>query len=228
MKAIQSRFGKINPLPHLRAWLQALGWRKAALPEQPVPVDNDPPPVPQGKKILVADDDVVILKTTAMKLQRHGYAVITANEPAEALRAAREEQPDLILLDVVFPPEVSFGGCVSWNGFQIMSWLHRLQWSRSTPVILMSGADLARSKDRSLGNDAHALFRKPLDHEDLLAAIKRTVDKTAPLKTGSQLEFQVDSTGAKSSYIASEASPREGTRPTRPFRPDPLIGPAQE
>jgi len=62
---------------------------------------------PNGTKVLIVDDDAVILKTTAMKLEAQGYDVVLAKDASGAIRAARKERPDLILMDVSFPPDVA-------------------------------------------------------------------------------------------------------------------------
>src|SRR5437899_7248604 len=85
---------------------------------------------PNGKKVLVVDDDAVILKTTAMKLEAQGYKVVLAKDAPGAIRAARKERPDLILMDVSFPPDVA---AILWDGFLIMSWLRRLEQTRDIP-----------------------------------------------------------------------------------------------
>ena len=82
------------------------------------------------KKILVVDDNEIILKTISLKLQGAGYQVITALDGSEAVAAARKETPDLILLDISFPPDV---GGVAWDGFRIMEWFHRLDNVQKNP-----------------------------------------------------------------------------------------------
>src|SRR5438874_6015269 len=77
------------------------------------------------KKILIVDDSTIILKALSMKLKLAGYAVLTAQDGAEAVSLARREQPNLILLDISFPPDVAHGGGVAWDGFLIMNWLLR-------------------------------------------------------------------------------------------------------
>ena len=95
------------------------------------------------KKILVVDDNAIILRTLSMKLKSSGYEVLTATDGAQAVSTVRREKPDLILLDISFPPDVAHGGGVPWDGFLILSWLQRLDdhynggnepgeiWSRS-------------------------------------------------------------------------------------------------
>src|SRR5258708_35376570 len=75
------------------------------------------------KKILVVDDSPIILKTLSMKLKARGYDVLTAEDGSTAVSTARRERPDLILLDITFPPDVAHGGGVAWDCFLIMHWL---------------------------------------------------------------------------------------------------------
>jgi len=75
------------------------------------------------KKILVVDDNEIVIKTISLKLQGAGYQVLTAMDGSTAVSIARKDAPDLILLDLSFPPDV---GGVPWDGFRIMEWFHRL------------------------------------------------------------------------------------------------------
>src|SRR5947208_14697685 len=77
----------------------------------------------KSRKILIVDDDAVILKTVSIKLSNVGYQVVTAVDGADAIRAMREERPDLIIVDIHFPPDVPHGGGVPWDGFILMKWL---------------------------------------------------------------------------------------------------------
>src|SRR5882724_4283995 len=66
----------------------------------------------ERRKILIVDDAAVILKALTLKLESAGYAVATAVDGADALRALREEKPDLVILDINFPPDIAHGGGV--------------------------------------------------------------------------------------------------------------------
>ena len=89
----------------------------------------------KGKKILIVDDNEVILKTLSLKLTSAGYAVLTAIDGSAAVAAARRDKPDLILLDLSFPPDVAHGGGVPWDGFLIINWLRRIdEASRFLPL----------------------------------------------------------------------------------------------
>lgn len=122
-----------------------------------------------AKKILVVDDNEIILKTVSLKLQGAGYQVITAMDGAEAVAAARREAPDLVMLDISFPPDV---GGVEWDGFRIMEWFHRLESVKKTPVIVITGGVDPAHKVRAIAGGALAFFNKPIDHDDLLKVIR--------------------------------------------------------
>lgn len=122
-----------------------------------------------GKKILVVDDNEIILKTVSLKLQGAGYQVVTAMDGAEAVAAARRESPDLVLLDVSFPPDV---GGVEWDGFRIMEWFRRMEAVKRTPVIIITGGQDTTYKQRAVEEGALAFFHKPIDHDDLLKVIR--------------------------------------------------------
>src|SRR5436190_5344991 len=99
------------------------------------------------KKILVVDDSTIILKALSMKLKTAGYAVLTAQDGSEAVSLARRERPDLILLDISFPPDVGHGGGVPWDGFLIMGWLRRMDELKNVPIVIITGADPEKYKE---------------------------------------------------------------------------------
>ncbi|MCX8091102.1 MAG: response regulator [Verrucomicrobiae bacterium] len=130
------------------------------------------------KTILIVDDDPVITKTTSVKLKSHGYDVMEARDASETLAAIRKTRPHLILLDLSFPPDVAHG-TVGWNGFQIMTWLQRLEQARDIPIVIISGSDPAKYKDRCLAAGASAYFHKPIAHEELLKTIDQILGEGA-------------------------------------------------
>ncbi len=127
------------------------------------------------KKILVVDDSLLILKVMTMKLSANGYDVLTAEDGGTAVSAVRRERPDLILLDLSFPPDVAHGGGVPWDGFLIMTWLRRLEEGKNVPIIVITGGDPAKCKDRALAAGAVSFFHKPINNDELLAVIRQTL-----------------------------------------------------
>jgi two-component system cell cycle response regulator DivK len=125
------------------------------------------------KKILVIDDNEIILKTTSMKLQSAGYQVFTALDGSEGVAAVRREKPDLVLLDITFPPDVSG---VSWDGFRIMDWLHRVDETNKIPIIIISGVVEEKNKQRAAASGAVAFFPKPVNFDEMIKVIRTTLN----------------------------------------------------
>jgi CheY-like chemotaxis protein len=124
------------------------------------------------KKILVIDDNEIVLKTTSMKLQSAGYQVFTALDGSEGVAAVRREQPDLVLLDIAFPPDVT---SVPWDGFRIMEWLHRVDETKRIPIIIISGIVEESNKQRALSSGAVAFFPKPVNFDEMIKVIRATL-----------------------------------------------------
>ena len=138
----------------------------------------------ERKKILIVDDSPVILKALSMKLTANGYEVLTAVDGSEAVSTARLQKPDLILLDISFPPDVAHGGGVPWDGFLIMNWLRRLEEAKSIPIIVITGGDPAKFKDRALKAGAVSFFQKPIDNDELLNIVRQALEGgAAPAKS---------------------------------------------
>jgi two-component system KDP operon response regulator KdpE len=129
------------------------------------------------KKILIVDDSAIILRALSMKLKSSGYDVLTAADGSEAVAAARQQKPDLILLDLSFPPDVGHGGGVPWDGFLIMDWMRRFEEAKNIPVIVITGGDPAKYKARALASGAVSYFQKPVDNDKLLAMIRQTLEE---------------------------------------------------
>jgi two-component system, OmpR family, KDP operon response regulator KdpE len=127
---------------------------------------------PDAKKILVVDDNKVILKTVLQTLTAKGYQVATAIGGPEALSAVREGKPDLILLDLAFPPDAANVGGPLQDGFFIIEWLRHAPETEKIPIIMISATDPEKFKDRARSAGVVASFHKPIDTEKLLVAIQ--------------------------------------------------------
>ena len=150
----------------------------------------DTPAAPSGKKILIVDDDAIILATSSLKLRSEGYAVVTALDCSEVIGMVRDERPDLILIDLMFPPNLAQGVVVAWDGLVIMSWLSQFRETRNVPIIIITEQDPAKLEDRLLRASSKAFFQKPIDHEGLLRVIEQTLGE-AP--EGRQRNSSLDS-----------------------------------
>jgi DNA-binding response OmpR family regulator len=131
-------------------------------------------------KILIVDDDKFVLRALTLRLNAEGYEVITAKDGAGAVSMVREHQPDLMLLDITFPPDIDFDGGVAWDGFLIMDWLRRLGTPKPTPVIIITGGDPTKFKARALAAGAAGFYQKSEDPESLVAQIRELLGGAAP------------------------------------------------
>jgi CheY-like chemotaxis protein len=129
-------------------------------------------------KILVVDDNPVVLKAFEMKLKSLGFSVLTAMEGSQAVNHVTEEHPDLIVLDINFQPPAGSGG-LQWDGFSIMQWLQRFDEAARTPVIIITGADPEKFRERALAAGAVAFFSKPIDFGEFLAAARLILSQSA-------------------------------------------------
>jgi DNA-binding response OmpR family regulator len=125
----------------------------------------------QPKKVLVADDNKVILKAVAQVLESNGYQVVTATDGASVVNSVDREIPDLILLDILFPPDAMDVG-MHWDGFAIMRWLRNMSEAKNVPIIIISGTEPGKYESLSLAAGAQAYLHKPLDMGELLATIR--------------------------------------------------------
>ena len=129
------------------------------------------------KVILVVDDNLVFQKAMVMKLRAFGYDVMTAEDGSAALGAIARLKPDLILLDLNFPPDVANGGGLGWDGFLILRWLRRTQEAVNVPVIAVTGGDLNLYREHCKEAGILDLLAKPLDHDQLLTRIRALLNQ---------------------------------------------------
>ena len=125
-------------------------------------------------RILVVDDNPVMLKVLLLGLKSNGYEVFTAVDGPEAFSIVRQEKPDLILLDILFPPDIFESGN-TWDAFVIMHWLQHMGdfQGKNIPVFVISGAEPEEFRDRCLAAGAANYFQKPVKIPELLDAIQQ-------------------------------------------------------
>ena len=113
------------------------------------------------KKILIIDDDPIIVKYLQAVFSDNGYATCSASSSMEGLEVVQKEKPDLITLDLQMPGE--------W-GPRFYRKLRKNKALRDIPVIVVSGID----GDHAIKN-AVAYVCKPFDPEKLVGIVKNTI-----------------------------------------------------
>ena len=135
----------------------------------------NPTPHPTAAKILVVDHDQAERSVLSRQLSRAGYSVFEAADASVAFSFARRVRPDLIVLDIFFPPDAGQSGN-SWTAFMIVDWFRRMGVIENTPVIIVSGAGLEQLRDRCPTGGVEAFLARPVDTRELLAAVRRLLD----------------------------------------------------
>ncbi|MBX7097178.1 MAG: response regulator transcription factor [Myxococcaceae bacterium] len=112
-------------------------------------------------RILVVEDDLSILTGVAMNLRYEGYEVLQAQDGRDGLQKALDEQPDLLILDVMLP---------RLNGFEVLRELRGR--GLTIPVVILSakGQELDKITGLNLGADDYVV--KPFGLQELLARVK--------------------------------------------------------
>lgn len=139
---------------------------------------TDQQPVAQPKRILVVDDNEVILKAVSLKLKAAGYVALTAVDGAATVRIVTQEKPDLVLLDILFPPDAMEVG-MHWDGFAILRWIRNMSEDKDVPVVIISATDPAKYKERCLAAGAAGFLHKPLNMDELIATVHAALGKTS-------------------------------------------------
>lgn len=122
-----------------------------------------------NNKILIVDDDKDLLYGMNIWLKSQGYKVVFATDTVSAVLMVQSEKPDVIILDISLP-----GG----GGYHVMKSLRSAMPNAYIPIIIITAGDAAIHQERALKAGAEAFFQKPVDNQQLLAAIKKAMDKT--------------------------------------------------
>ncbi len=120
-----------------------------------------------GQRVLVAEDDRYLRRAAEARLRQQGFTVLTASDGEEALRVARTEKPDLILLDLIMP---------KMQGFEVLRALKEAETTAAIPVIVLSNLGQESDRAQCLQGGAVAYFVKAnLSLHDLVRAVQTTL-----------------------------------------------------
>ncbi len=121
---------------------------------------------PLDKTVLVVEDNDLNMKLFHDVLEAHGYNVLQAKDGMEGLRMAREERPDLILMDIQLP-DVS--------GLEVTKWLKDDETLKSIPVIAITAFAMAGDEAKIRDGGCDAYIPKPISIPNFLQTVERFV-----------------------------------------------------
>ena len=122
-----------------------------------------------GHKVLIVDYDNDVLKGLSVRLKANGYSVVFAADGIAAVSVARNEAPDVIILDIGLP-----GG----NGFVVMERLAGILPVAQVPIIILTARDVSGNEARAHAAGAFAFLQKPVDNDVLLETIRAALGET--------------------------------------------------
>ena len=133
------------------------------------------------EKILIVDDDINICELLRLYIEKEGFNVVIANDGATAVKLFREQQPDLMLLDIMLP---------KLDGWQVCREVRKLS---DKPIIMLTAKGETFDKVLGLELGADDYIVKPFDTKEVVARIKAVLRRssTVSLVTAVQ-EVQYD------------------------------------
>lgn len=119
-----------------------------------------------GRRILICDDDPVILRLLQVNLELEGFEVLTANNGQRAIEVAREQHPDLVILDIMMP---------RLDGYQTCEILKKEEETKDIPVVFLSAKAQQADIDKGMQYGVAEYLTKPFDPADLVEVVERIV-----------------------------------------------------
>ncbi len=126
---------------------------------------------------LVVDDDRLLLRLIELNLGKAGLKVLLAESGNEALRLAREKNPDIILLDLMMP---------AMDGYEVMRLLKASEKTRDIPVVMLTAKSSQSDRQRCEEMGAVDYVTKPFNLEKLRSMVSRIVESSPGSRVSSE------------------------------------------
>ena len=124
-----------------------------------------------GKLILIVEDDRLSMTLLSDFLNAHGYRVLKTSEGLEAINLARDEQPDLILMDIRLP---------GISGFDVTRLLKQDDQTKLIPVIAVTAFATPGDETTAVESGCAAYITKPVKVDELLTTIRLFLSRSLP------------------------------------------------
>lgn len=117
-------------------------------------------------KILVIDDEKILVKSTCMALSHYGFNIIGETDPKAAVKVAESFKPDIILLDIMMP---------ELNGWQVLGLLKENEPTTAIPVVIFTAREDGNDKFKADELGAAGLLTKPFDINILVSYMENVL-----------------------------------------------------
>ena len=131
--------------------------------------------------VLVVEDEDALVTLLRYNLEREGFRIAQASDGEEALMLAREEAPDLVLLDWMLP---------LMSGIEVCRQLKRAPETRNTPIIMLTARREETDKVRGLDSGADDYITKPFSPAELIARMRAVLRRAQPSLSSEILTFE--------------------------------------
>ena len=126
-----------------------------------------------GAVVLIADDDLDIVRFIALNLRLEGFAVVAAHDGHQALATALDLQPSLIVLDTMMP---------GMDGYEVCARLRSDGRGSLIPVIMLTAKSLDADRTRAFTAGADDWMTKPFDPAELVAKVTHRLAMTTSVR----------------------------------------------
>ncbi len=133
-------------------------------------------------KILVVEDENDLAELIAYNLRKEGYEALVCLRGADAIKYLEENQPDLLLLDVMLP---------DYDGFRIAQYVRGKEGLKDIPIIFVTARDMEQDKLKGFSLGADDYITKPFSLKELLARVKAVLRRVG--KERRQTQFRLGS-----------------------------------
>jgi len=113
-------------------------------------------------RVLIIEDNVANMKLAVFLLQSAGHTVLSATDAEAGLTLARDEQPDLILMDIQLP---------RMDGLEAIGLLKQAAETRAIPVLALTALAMKGDEERIRAAGCDGYIAKPMRYQEFLAAV---------------------------------------------------------
>jgi two-component system phosphate regulon response regulator PhoB len=130
--------------------------------------------------VLLVEDEAALVTLLRYNLEREGFRLADARDGEEALVLAKEERPDLVLLDWMLP---------LMSGLEVCRQLRRAPETRDVPIIILTARGEEADKVRGLDSGADDYITKPFSPAELVARMRAVLRRAQPALANETLQF---------------------------------------
>ena len=120
-----------------------------------------------GEKILIVDDDNQITTLIEFILKKEGYLTVVAHSGEDGIQMAHEEDPDLIILDLMMP---------GVDGYQVCETLRAEEGKKDLPILMLTALGMGKDFEKGLESGASWYITKPFESQHLIKRIRYLLD----------------------------------------------------